>query len=189
MGRGGGGGQGGGGGGGPGGKGAIEVPKRDGDGKLPGKVAEEARRETERMRMLSPASSEYQVVRTYLDWILALPWNERSGEEDKIDLRVIEDALDNRHYGLDEAKERIVEYLAVRKLRGGDPHGPILCFGVPPGTGKTSLGEALGKAIGRQFYRISVGGVRDEAEIRGHGRTYGGAMPGLILQPLRPLVG
>ena len=168
----------------PGEKEAIELLKRIEDAKLPEKVAQEARRETERMRMLSPASSEYQVVRTYLDWILSLPWNERSGEDD-IDLQRIEKALDDRHYGLDEAKERIIEYLAVRKLRGGDPHGPILCFVGPPGTGKTSLGEAIGQAIGREFYRISVGGVRDEAEIRGHRRTYVGAMPGLIIQALR----
>jgi ATP-dependent Lon protease len=168
----------------PGEKEAIELLKRIEDAKLPEKVAQEARRETERMRMLSPASSEYQVVRTYLDWVLSLPWNDRSGEEN-IDLKKIEEALDNRHYGLDEAKERIIEYLAVRKLRGGDPHGPILCFVGPPGTGKTSLGEAIGKAIGREFYRISVGGVRDEAEIRGHRRTYVGAMPGLIIQALR----
>jgi ATP-dependent Lon protease len=168
----------------PGEKEAIELLRRIEEAKLPDKVAQEARRETERMRMLSPASSEYQVVRTYLDWVLSLPWNERSGEED-IDLKRIEKALDDRHYGLDEAKERIIEYLAVRKLRGGDPHGPILCFVGPPGTGKTSLGEAIGKAIGREFYRISVGGVRDEAEIRGHRRTYVGAMPGLIIQALR----
>jgi ATP-dependent Lon protease len=169
----------------PGEKESIELLKKIEDAKLPEKVAQEARRETERMRMLSPASSEYQVVRTYLDWVLSLPWSTRSSEESSIDLKKIEEALDNRHYGLDEAKERIIEYLAVRKLRGGDPHGPILCFVGPPGTGKTSLGEAIGKAIGREFYRISVGGVRDEAEIRGHRRTYVGAMPGLIIQALR----
>src|SRR5213593_2028571 len=168
----------------PGEKEAIEILKKIEEAKLPEKVAQEARRETERMRMLSPASSEYQVVRTYLDWILALPWNKRSGDTE-IDLKKVQEALDAGHYGLDEAKERIIEYLAVRKLRGGDPHGPILCFVGPPGTGKTSLGEAIATSITRAFYRISVGGVRDEAEIRGHRRTYVGAMPGLILQSLR----
>jgi ATP-dependent Lon protease len=135
--------------------------------------------------MLSPASSEYQVLRTYLDWVLALPWHKRSGNDKEILLAKVEEALDERHYGLDEAKERIIEYLAVRKLRGGDPTGPILCFVGPPGTGKTSLGEAIATSIGREFYRISVGGVRDEAEIRGHRRTYVGAMPGLLIQALR----
>jgi ATP-dependent Lon protease len=168
----------------PGEKEAIELLKKIEDAHLPDKVAQEARRETDRMKMLSPASGEYQVVRTYLDWVLSLPWNKRSGEED-IDLKRIEAALDSRHYGLAEAKERIIEYLAVRKLRGGDPHGPILCFVGPPGTGKTSLGEAIGAAIGRAFYRISVGGVRDEAEIRGHRRTYVGSMPGLLVQAMR----
>src|SRR5690349_5923085 len=168
----------------PGEKEAIDLLKKIEDCKLPEKVAQEARRETERMRMLSPASSEYQVVRTYLDWVLSLPWNKRSGEPE-IDLKKVGEALDGRHYGLDEAKERIIEYLAVRKLRGGDPHGPILCFVGPPGTGKTSLGEAIGKSIGREFYRISVGGLRDEEEIRGHRRTYVGAMPGLLIQALR----
>ena len=168
----------------PGEKETVETLKKIDEANLPEKVGQEARRETERMRMLSPASSEYQVIRTYLDWILSLPWNKRSGDEE-IALTKVETALDGRHYGLREAKDRILEYLAVRKLRGGDPHGPILCFVGPPGTGKTSLGEAIATAIGREFYRISVGGVRDEAEIRGHRRTYVGSMPGLILQALR----
>jgi ATP-dependent Lon protease len=165
---------------------AVELLRRIDEAKMPERAGQEARRETERLRMLSPASSEYQVVRTYLDWLLALPWNKRSEATDSaIDLKKVEEALDEHHYGLDEAKERIIEYLAVRKLRGGDPHGPILCFVGPPGTGKTTLGEAIAAAIGRQFYRISVGGVRDEAEIRGHRRTYVGSMPGLLIQALR----
>jgi ATP-dependent Lon protease len=168
----------------PGEKEAIDTLKKIEDAKLPERAASEARRETERLRMLSPASSEYQVIRNYLDWILSLPWHKRSGDE-QIELRKVEEALDTRHYGLQEAKERIVEFLAVRKLRGGDPHGPILCFVGPPGTGKTSLGDAIAKAIGRQFYRIAVGGVRDEAEIRGHRRTYVGSLPGLLIQALR----
>lgn len=164
---------------------AIELLRRVEAAQLPEKVAVEARRETERLRMLSPASSEYQVLRTYLDTLLALPWHERSANDADIALEKVETALEDRHYGLDEAKERITEYLAVRKLRGGDPNGPILCFVGPPGTGKTSLGEAIANSIGRAFYRISVGGVRDEAEIRGHRRTYVGAMPGMLLQALR----
>jgi ATP-dependent Lon protease len=168
----------------PGEKEAIETLRKIDEAKLPPRAAQEAKRETERLRMLSPAASEYQVIRTYLDWLLSLPWDRRSGREE-IELEAVEKSLDSRHYGLNEAKERIVEYLAVRKLRGGDPHGPILCFAGPPGTGKTSLGEAIASAIGRAFYRISVGGVRDEAEIRGHRRTYVGALPGLIIQALR----
>jgi ATP-dependent Lon protease len=165
---------------------AVELLRKIDEAKMPERAGQEARRETERLRMLSPASSEYQVVRTYLDWLLALPWNKRSeSPESGIDLKKVEEALDEHHYGLDEAKERIIEFLAVRKLRGGDPHGPILCFVGPPGTGKTTLGEAIAAAIGRQFYRISVGGVRDEAEIRGHRRTYVGSMPGLLIQALR----
>jgi len=155
---------------------------------LPEKVAQEARRETERLRALSPASSEYQVLRNYVEWVLALPWVARSGGDEQIAIEKVEHALDARHYGLEEAKERILEYLSVRKLlkqNGGDSHGPILCFVGPPGTGKTSLGEAIAQSIGRAFYRISVGGVRDEAEIRGHRRTYVGSLPGLVLQALR----
>ena len=168
----------------PGEKEAVELLRKIEEAKLPEKVAHEAKRETERLRMLSPASSEYQVIRNYLDWILSLPWNAISGDEE-IELSKVQEALDDKHYGLGEAKERIIEYLAVRKLRKGDHHGPILCFVGPPGTGKTSLGEAIAESIGREFYRISVGGVRDEAEIRGHRRTYVGAMPGLLLQAMR----
>jgi len=168
----------------PGERDAAELLARIEVAALPEEAAREARRETERLRLLSPAASEYHVIRTYLDWVLALPWHARSGSDD-IPLAAVEQALDKRHWGLAEAKERILEYLAVRKLRGGDPLGPILCFVGPPGTGKTSLGEAIAEAIGRTFYRISVGGVRDEAEIRGHRRTYVGAMPGLVLQGLR----
>jgi ATP-dependent Lon protease len=168
----------------PGEKEAVETLKKIEETKMSERAAQEARRETERLRQLSPASSEYQVIRTYLDWLLSLPWDKTSGKTD-IDLKGVETALDERHYGLSEAKERIIEFLAVRKLRGNDPHGPILCFAGPPGTGKTSLGEAIATSIGREFYRISVGGVRDEAEIRGHRRTYVGALPGLLIQALR----
>ena len=168
----------------PGEKEADDLLNRLTEAGVPEKVETEARRELDRMRLLSPASSEYHVIRTYLDWVLSLPWNQRSGDE-TIELAKVEGALDDRHYGLREAKERIIEYLAVRKLRGGDPLGPILCFVGPPGTGKTSLGEAIAESIGRAFYRISVGGVRDEAEVRGHRRTYVGAMPGLVIQALR----
>ena len=166
---------------------ADELLRQIVDVGLPEHVASEARRETERLRALPPASSEYQVLRNYLEWLLALPWTRASGTAD-IPLDRVEQALDDRHYGLEEAKERILEYLSVRQLLGAggrDPHGPILCFVGPPGTGKTSLGEAIAGSIGRAFYRISVGGVRDEAEVRGHRRTYVGSMPGLIVQALR----
>jgi ATP-dependent Lon protease len=166
---------------------ADTLLQRIAEARLPDAVEREARRETERLRALPPASGEYQVLRNYLDWVLALPWNRATGATD-IPLDRVERALDDRHYGLDEAKERILEYLSVRQLLGEggrDPHGPILCFVGPPGTGKTSLGEAIAESIGRAFYRISVGGVRDEAEVRGHRRTYVGSMPGLVVQALR----
>src|SRR5687767_15659833 len=168
----------------PGEKEALDLLKKIEDAKMPDKAAQEARRETERLRMLSPASSEYQVIRNYLDWLLALPWHKRSGDEE-ITLPKVQEALDNRHYGLNEAKERIIEYLAVRKLRGGNLHGPILCFVGPPGTGKTSLGEAIATSIGRQFYRISVGDVRDEAELSNNLRRSVAAMHGHLLQAIR----
>ena len=166
---------------------SVELLRRVEEAELPEHVAAEARREIDRLRALSTASSEHQVLRNYLEWVLTLPWKRRSGT-DRITLEKVEAALDDRHYGLHEAKERILEYLAVRQLRGDrkrDPHGPILCFVGPPGTGKTSLGEAIAASIGRSFYRISVGGVRDEAEIRGHRRTYVGSLPGLVLQAMR----
>ena len=165
----------------------AELIQRVEAAQLPEQVATEARREIDRLRALSAASSEHQVLRNYLEWVLTLPWRRNSGDA-RITLDKVQAALDERHYGLHEAKERILEYLAVRQLRGDrgrDPHGPILCFVGPPGTGKTSLGEAIAASIGRAFHRISVGGVRDEAEIRGHRRTYVGSLPGLIVQSLR----
>ncbi len=168
----------------PGEKESLDLQKKIEEAALPEKVDHEARRENERLRMLSAASSEYQVIRNYLDWLLSLPWHKRSGDE-QITIPKVMEALEKKHYGLSEAKERIIEYLSVRKLRGGDPLGPILCLVGPPGTGKTSLGQAIAESIGREFYRISVGGVRDEAEVRGHRRTYVGAMPGLFIQAFR----
>ena len=144
-------------------------------------IVREAGREIERLRHIQPSSSEFQVIKTYLDRFFALPWNEES--EEKIDLPMVRKALEEEHFGLEKVKERILEFLAVRKLNP-DHKGSILCFAGPPGVGKTSLGRAIADSIGRRFFRISVGGVRDEAEIRGHRRTYVGAMPGKILNGL-----
>ncbi len=148
---------------------------------LSDEVSREAQREIERLRHIQPSSSEYQVIKTYLDRFFALPWGVETTES--IDLVNVRGALDEGHFGLDGVKERILEFLAVRKLNPSHK-GPILCFSGPPGVGKTSLGRSIAEAIGRRFFRISVGGVRDEAEIRGHRRTYVGALPGKILNGL-----
>jgi ATP-dependent Lon protease len=149
---------------------------------LPEEVDKAARKELDRLANLSPQSAEYPVIRTYLDWIITLPWSVSS--EDNLDIKHARAVLDHDHYDLEKVKDRILEYLAVRKLKA-DLHGPILCFVGPPGVGKTSLGRSIASAMGRKFERISVGGVRDEAEIRGHRRTYVGAMPGIIIRAVR----
>jgi ATP-dependent Lon protease len=161
---------------------AGELRNRVAEAKLPESVAAIANREVDRLERMTPASPEYQMIRTYLDWVLDVPWDKPT--EDRLDPIEARKVLDADHYDLDKVKERIVEYLAVRKLKG-DLKGPILCFVGPPGVGKTSLGQSIARSMNRKFVRISLGGVRDEAEIRGHRRTYIGSMPGRLVQALK----
>jgi ATP-dependent Lon protease len=149
---------------------------------MPPQVEAEALKQLGRLERMHPDASEATMVRTYLDWMADLPWKKRS--EDHIDLKRAKEILDEDHYELEKAKDRIMEFLAVRKLKP-NLKGPILCFGGPPGVGKTSLGKSIAKAMGREYHRIALGGLKDEAEIRGHRRTYVGAMPGKIIQALR----
>ena len=151
---------------------------------LPEVVRKQVDRELTRLERLQPAMAEYGVVRAYLEWIASLPWDKET--EDNLDLEHAREVLDEDHYDIEQVKDRILEFLAVRKLRGGrESQGSVVCFVGPPGVGKTSLGRSMARALGRKFERISVGGLRDEAEIRGHRRTYIGAMPGVIIRALR----
>ena len=149
---------------------------------MPADVKAEADKQVRRLEQMHAESAEASVLRTYVDWLVELPWKVAS--EETIDLALAQRVLDEDHYDLEHIKDRVIDYLAVRKLRGG-VHGPILCFLGPPGVGKTSLGRSIARALGRKFVRISLGGVRDEAEIRGHRRTYVGALPGRIIQGLK----
>ncbi|MCX6842930.1 MAG: endopeptidase La [candidate division WOR-3 bacterium] len=159
-----------------------ELRKKVEEAGMPQPALDAARRELDRLARMSPAASEYSVTRNYFDWLLAVPWKVRT--EDSLDVRRAGKILNEDHYDLEKVKQRILEYLSVRKLKP-DSKGPILCFVGPPGVGKTSLGRSIARALGRKFLRFSLGGIRDEAEIRGHRRTYVGALPGRVVQGLR----
>ncbi|HET7574403.1 MAG TPA: endopeptidase La, partial [Solirubrobacterales bacterium] len=161
---------------------ANELREKIEEAGLPEQALKAAERELSRLEKLPPAAAEHGVIRTYLEWLVELPWSKQT--DDDLDIGHARKVLDADHYDLEKVKDRILEYLAVRKLNPDSP-GPILCFVGPPGVGKTSLGKSIAKALGRRFERISVGGVRDEAEIRGHRRTYIGALPGTIVRALR----
>ncbi len=160
----------------------AELKKSIAEAGMPEEVEKQAMKELKRLERMSDASGEYSMVRTYLDWLIELPW--KGPGPDAIDMAEARRILDADHFGLEQVKKRILEYLAVRKLNP-EGHGPILCFVGPPGVGKTSLGQSVAKALGRKFVRVSLGGVHDEAEIRGHRRTYIGALPGNIIQALK----